>query len=329
MQRRNRTLSGEAGAGLFEVIEDSGRLKRYAKSLLKTVSIIRKEKPSVVFVPNPSLILSFAVLVLCKIIKTPIVVDAHTAGIYPFEGKSRAANWLAAIMMRHADITIVTNGNLAASVTRHGGRPFVLPDPMPVFPTGAAAKGNPGLKGTSNILYVCTFSPDEPYADVIRAAALLDNNTFIYVSGNPKKMGREAEHMPDNVIFTGYLPEDEYIRLLFAVDAVVVLTTLEDCLLCGAYEAVAAEKPLIITGTPALRSYFSRGALYTGNTPEDLADKINMALAQKDFLHGEMAVLQRQLKEQWTERKRELEGLLEGDFNATGRRRRSSIKNRT
>ena len=66
--------------------------------------------------------------------------------------------------------------------------------------------------------------------------------------------------------------------------AMMDLTTLEDCLLCGAYEAVAAAKPLVISNTRALADYFGATVVLTENAPEPIAASIQRAYAQRDEL---------------------------------------------
>ena len=67
------------------------------------------------------------------------------------------------------------------------------------------------------------------------------------------------------------------------------LTTLEDCLLCGAYEALAAGKPLVISNTRALADYFGAAAILTDNTPEAISERVQRAYAQRADLKQKAA----------------------------------------
>jgi hypothetical protein len=49
--------------------------------------------------------------------------------------------------------------------------------------------------------------------------------------------------------------------MMRSVDATIVLSERENCLLCGAYETVASEKPMILSNKEALRNYFDKGAI--------------------------------------------------------------------
>ena len=308
VQRRNRTLSGRLGASLNELVFKGNRYLRYPALIAKTAALISGSRPSILFVQNPSMVLALFAVSTRWLFRSPVVVDAHNAGVFPFEGKKPWANRLTGFILRKADLTIVTNENLARRVRSVGGRPFVLPDPLPSIERPGAAEP---LKGKRNVLFVCTYASDEPYLEVIRAASMLDPDICVYISGNPKGKERSFSHLlPPNAVLTGYLPEDEYIRLFHAVDAIVDLTTREDCLVCGAYEAVAMEKPMVLSDTSTLRQYFSKGAVFTDNTAEDLARKIKEVLENAVDLQEQTKRLKGLLIADWEKMKNELEDAL-------------------
>jgi glycosyltransferase involved in cell wall biosynthesis len=306
VQRRNRTMSGQLDAALNELIFKGNRFLRYPVLIARTAAVVMKNRPSILFVQNPSIVLAlFAVSSKC-IFRSPVVVDAHNAGVFPFEGRKPWANRLTGFILRKADLTIVTNPSLASHVSEAGGRPFSLPDPLPEI---RRLKASRPLKGKRNVLFICTYAEDEPYLEVIKAASMLDPDIFVYISGNPKGKEKAFSHLlGPNTVLTGYLPEDEYINLFQSADAVIDLTTREDCLVCGAYEAITMEKPLVLSDTKALRAYFSNGAIFTDNTAEDLASKIMEALENAGTLRER---LKGTLAANWEEMKNRLEKTLE------------------
>lgn len=308
IQSRNRNLSARVGASLNELVFKGSRALRYPTLIARTAMTIFRNRPSVLFVQNPSMVLAFFAVYTRWFFRSPVVVDAHNAGVFPFEGKKPWANRLTSLILGKADLTIVTNANLAKHVSSAGGRPFVLPDPLPDLRPGNASKY---LKGRQNVLFVCTYAADEPYLEVIRAASMLGPDVFVYVSGNPKGKEKSFSHLlGPNVVLTGYLPEKDYIDLFSAVDAVVDLTTREDCLVCGAYEAVSLEKPVVLSDTKTLRQYFSKGAVFTSNTAEDLASRIREALNNANGLADEARRLKISLVKDWEDRRKELEKIL-------------------
>ena len=80
------------------------------------------------------------------------------------------------------------------------------------------------------------------------------------------------------------------------------LTTRDNCLVCGAYEGVAAGKPLILSDSRATREYFSRGVVYTDNTPESIERCLREALADRSRLAQEVAQLRTRLVDDWSRR---------------------------
>jgi glycosyltransferase involved in cell wall biosynthesis len=254
--------------------------------------------------------LAFIATLYRKLKDIRIIVDAHNAGIRPLNGEYRVLNAFANYIVRHADITIVTNDNLATIVKSKGGSPFVLPDRIPEFEGYLPEKSD--LRGRFNVFFICTFSNDEPYLEVISAGKLLDKNTVIYISGNPKShIGKIKADIPDNVVPTGYLPEEEYLRMMSSCDLILDLTTREDCLVCGAYEALGMGKPMVLSDTKVNREYFRKGVLYTDNSARDTADKIAEAMMHIDEMTISVNELKKELMDGWEQKRAELEDRLE------------------
>jgi hypothetical protein len=308
VQRRNRSTSAALGARLFEVNDPQRGIRRYVRSALRTLSILRRMRPRIVFAQNPSIVLAALATAYGRMTRTPVVIDAHNAGVSPFDGRRRWANMIVRTVMRHASMTLVSNDRLAEYVEAQGGRPFVLPDPLPELPTG---RNDIEMKGTFNVLFICTWADDEPYGEVLQAAAQLPEDVRIFVTGASKGRERPFGPLPGNVTLTGFIDEDRFVGLLREVDLVMDLTTRENCLVCGAYEAVAAGTPMLLSDTHALRSYFHHGALYTDNTRDDVAHKIVEARRSCDELLRGVDGLARELRSDWTQRHHALVSRLE------------------
>lgn len=302
-QRRNRELSRALGIRLHEWDEldrIGNPLDKYARGLAMTARLVMREKPGVVFCQNPSLILSSFLVAIRRRAGLTVCVDAHNAGLFPMEGRSRPLGMLSRFVQRGADLTIVTNAGLACHVEKNGGRPFILPDRIPDIPMAAPVK----LPGKRNILFICSYAEDEPYQLVFEAAKGLGRDVCIHVTGNFRKKGIDPGSVPSNVHLMGYIPEYLYAGMLRSVDATLDLTTRDDCLVCGAYETVAVEKPQVLSDTKALRTYFSKGAVYASHSAGSLRDAIMEALENKAVLEEEARELKRERQAQW-ERSRE------------------------
>lgn len=276
-QRRNRSMAKAVGARLEELEFKGSTLARYWALGRRTFGIVRREQPAIIYFQNPSLVLA-ALIVTMKVLRltrATIVGDYHNAGVHP-----PVLTWLVPWLVRHADLTIVSNANLAGEIEAMGGRALPMPDPIPELEPAADRAAN----ATFEVLFVCSWADDEPIADVLRAArSLLDSepNLTVSITGRPKleKIGWR-DPVPANVRLTGFLSEHDFDHELTHADAILDLTTRADCMVCGAYEATAAEVPMILSDNPPTREYFSKGALFTDNSAASIAALIREMRAQ-------------------------------------------------
>jgi glycosyltransferase involved in cell wall biosynthesis len=275
---RSRTLAGRLDAELVEIHIGGNRLRRYLKSIRRTVAALRRARPDVVIATNPSLMLGLLLLGLRRWYRFALVSDAHYVGVRALRG-GRLLQSLLDFHNARADLVIVTNERHAAYVAALGGRAYVCPDPLPDLGVWTATLPVPDKAA----FLVCSFERDEPFEAVFRAFSGLPQYT-LFVSGRYTRAGIDPARFPW-VRFLGYVSEQEYYAYLKSCAVIVDLTELEDCLLCGAYEALAARKPLLISHTSALASYFGAAAVLTENTAEQIAANVQRAYAQR----GELA----------------------------------------
>lgn len=304
-QRRNRELAQFYGVPLYE-FSAIGRTRnvfiKYAKGLVMSTAALLRHRPRVVFCMNPSLVLAGYLVIVGMITRLRVIVDAHNAGLFPREGRSRLLNRIARFLCRHADATIVSNEGLAAFVRSAGGRAFVLPDRLPGLPP---APGR-ALRGRFNLVFICSFAADEPYQMVFESARLLGGDYVIHVTGDHAKVRSRLPALPDNIVLTGFLSEQEYVSLLRSCDATIDLTLREDCLVCGAYESLALGKPMVLSDTAALRNYFGLAGVYTAPTPAGIAEAIRELMANREAFLSNLPLVQRRIGEAWQESAQEL-----------------------
>lgn len=290
VQQRNRSMARELDIPLYEITERRSRLLRYLFCTIRTLRILGTRGHRVWICQNPSIVLSAIAVCWGRITGHRIVIDAHNAAIENAE-KRALLSVIDSWSLRNAAGVIVSNPRLAERAQRLGAQSLVLPDPLPRID---GLPGNPhgSGSGVSNVFVVCTWSDDEPFGAVLRAAQLVPDGVVISISGDSK--GREREEMarlPPNVRILGFVDSDEYVDRLSGANVVVDLTSREDCLVCGGYEAVAAGRPLILSDTAALRDHFRHGTVFTRDEPRAIADAIMYALVNQarltaDAKHG-------------------------------------------
>lgn len=285
---------------LVTLVSNKTRLARHPVFIVKTIREIFRRKPRVLIVQNPSIVLTLLACILKKILKYRLVVDSHNAGVVPDDPTLQKLKFLYRYLHRNADVTIVTNERLADIVSGHEGSPFVMPDKLPdMAPPFSPRKTS---SGKFNVVCICTFGGDEPYEQLVQAAGRCGDDFAFHITGNYRKISPTLYQegcKPANVTFTGFLPELHYAELLHSAHLIIDLTNREDCLVCGAYEAVAVEVPVLLSDTRALRRYFHKGTVFSDNSAEDLARKIAYAMENIDSLKRDVVCLKFELQRAW------------------------------
>ena len=70
-------------------------------------------------------------------------------------------------------------------------------------------------------------------------------------------------------------------------------------MVCGAYEGLAANKPLILSKTKVLIEYFSDGVIHTENTSKEIFKSIQEAITNLPDLNVKIDSLKRKKKDNW------------------------------
>ena len=241
---------------------------KYAGQLIRTLKILRAERPQAVFVMSPPVFAVLAVAWYCRQAGIPFVIDSHTAAyLHP---RWRRLQWLQSALSRRAATTIVTNEHLASRIEQAGGHATIVTD----VPVTYEKLADIPMPGSFSVAVVCSFNDDEPVDQVIEAARQLPEVSFL-MTGDSRRLRRDlAERLPANVKLTGFLSTSEYGGLLTRADAVMALTTRDHTMLRGAYEAIYQGTPVIISDWPLLRETFGTGAIHVDNSASALVDAL-------------------------------------------------------
>ncbi len=297
-QRRSITLARQFGCKLF--IFDFEGFFRYPLCLIKTFLTLIIHQPRLLFVQNPSIVLAAFSCIYSSITGTKLVIDRHSnfrlnkpqSGSFPIWLFMRFHYY----SLKHADLTIVTNDYLADLVRRAGGKAAILPDKLPELSTPSTDYH----KENTRLLLISSFGSDEPIREVIEAFSMLDRkNCELFVTGNFKKRISEIpSHLPPRLHLTGFIPDSQYIKLLTSSDIILVLTKADYCMLCGCYEAVAVEKPLITSDKLVLREYFSQ-AVFVENNSESICRGITKVLKNPTYYKKKITAMKMDIKKRW------------------------------
>ncbi len=280
--RRSTGLCAAWGLPLHVIPHARGNWRRWFEQAFRTLALLRRTQPTILFVQNPSLVLTTLALSSRSFFGYSLVVDAHNEGVRPFARRGRLVHWLTRRLLKGADATIVTNAALAKDVVAAGGRALVLPDALPAVDLPTKPTRSTGEEVLPRVAVISSFLADEPIAAILAAAATIPEVRFAF-TGDARRFPEDLV-LPGNVQLTGYLGERAFWRLLAEADVICDLTLKPDCLVCGAYEALALAKPMVLSDNPATRALFGPAACLTNNQPADIARAVREAIERRDTL---------------------------------------------
>jgi len=243
-------------------------LFKYISQSVKTAWVLLKTRPRVIFVMTPPVITCCVVWLYAKLTGAKYVIDAHTAAfLYPAWKK---IIFLHRFFSRAAATTIVTNSHLEEIVLGWGAHATLVPD-VPIL---LEEHGMVDLGDGCHMIFVSTFTADEPLEEFLAAAEKVPNVNF-YVTGNINDCPQRIyEARPSNVTFTDFLSKREYAQYINSATAAVCLTTLDHAMQRGAYEAIYAGTPVITSNFEILRTEFDQGAVHVDNDVGSIAQGI-------------------------------------------------------
>jgi glycosyltransferase involved in cell wall biosynthesis len=279
---------------------------KYVLQALHTLALLLRERPRIVFVQDPPIFASLTAYIytLLTFGQARFIVDAHTGALlHPWWKPFR---WLQQFIYRRALVVITTNRTLTELVQGWGVNSIALAGPPINIPPGEAMP----LSKAFNLVLINTFSPDEPLSVVLEAVADRPD-LHLYVTGDVGKAPSSLlDATPANVTFTGFLPDDDYLKLLRGADAIIALTDEDFTLQLGGMEAVAVGKPIITSNLSFLREYFNQGTVHVPNTPDGVRRGITKMQENIDLLSTAILRLRRAHQEEWSTKSQQLHDLM-------------------
>lgn len=258
-QRRSEVLAPLMNAQLLFVPNlFTSRLLRpldYVYKLVVTTWHMQRYRPELLVLQGPPHFGALPALLM----GVPYVVDAHNAVFQSF--------WrnvpLATFVLRRAKSVIVHNVEICRLASRqHPGVKFhVIADPIEdIRPAGAATRKD-------HILFVCSFSEDEPVDTIIEVIEAVPEHEFV-ITADVGKLSRERRRRLTrcrNLRLTGYLSTLDYHTLLCTSRAAIALTTQDATQQSGACEALSSDTPLITSRTSLSEALFGDWAMLVDN----------------------------------------------------------------
>lgn len=141
------------------------------------------------------------------------------------------------------------------------------------------------------IMMVNRFANDDDWETVAKTAELMPEAKF-FITGDSREAKKEIKNLPANVFLTGYLAQDEFLKLMWRSSVVLAFSLRPDTVLWSIREIMALGKPFVTTDGEVLKHYFNEVGLFVKSDPRELKNKIIEANAKaaeikrkiKDFL---------------------------------------------
>ena len=289
---RSRNLTKELDLDIYELFLNKNIIVRHLFSPIWTLWVLLKVKPNVVYIQLSFMLLN--VVSLYKIFrfnKVILIADCHTKALRrKAKGPLNYIFWpIKKATFKLVDLSIVSNDGMKKDIQELHNNFIILPDKIPENIVQKLPS-----KEYKYCVYISAFAIDEPFDEIFKVAELLSDELILFWTGKRPNSKPLPENVPDNLKFTGFISFEEYYDLIGNADCILALTTEQDCLQSGAYEALNVGIPMVISDSFALREYFVDSALYTDHKPESIANNILAAIEQSEELKKKIVKIKEQ-----------------------------------
>lgn len=313
-QRRQLSMAPLFGfEPVFLPVAQTLRLLRpfqYIGHAMKTISLLRKRRPRVIWVQLPQVPLLTVVLCYKRFFdrRVRIIADCHNRVLNPPWNKWPGVR----AQMNGCDVVLVHNSTVMPKVEAMGIRKEllrILEDPPAVIrQVGTEAVSFP----RPWVLFLASFSPDEPVEELFEAARLAPDIHFVLAGDTNRARGRhKLSDYPENVIMPGYLSGEKLDSAIMTTDAVLALTKLDDAQLSSAAEAIGAGRPMVLSETPVTRDMYYKGGVFVDTyDPTSIVQGCRAAIEEGARLAAESLALRDERYSRWQSQAESIKELL-------------------
>src|SRR5467141_887101 len=239
---------------------------RYAFLALRTLSLLRKEQPSVVLAQNPPIFLPLLLVLAKRFYRFRLVVDHHAIWSMKTLRQPLLSQGIAALerfVSKRADSNMSPNNSWTRELRARGATDaFTYHD---FIPRSAATTGGHSKQWATFSLPPFRFliiaghggHPQELLEEEVAAIRGLEGYLLV-ITGKREKLGHRIARIkaPSNVIYPGYLNDSHYESLKRNADVALSLSTELNTVPHAIHEYLAYGIPTIVLKDPLLRSLF-------------------------------------------------------------------------
>ena len=268
------------GAELYEVepraVEAPPAAVRYPIQAARTLARVITKRPRNVIVTNPPFVAALWLNLFARPLGYRVWVDAHSGAFN--DPRWTRFSMLNYWVLRHSRGVILATERLAGPLRERDVEIVVVN-----YPGVEIKSRRDGADG--GLVATLGYKFDEPVRELLEAAGRFPHISLFLTGNAPSELRALA---PPNCTFTGWLDREAYDDLLSGARGVVCLTTREETMQTGAYEALQFALPVMLSGTAALRDIFNRGVVFVDeHDPDTLAAGLEKLWGQHEQLSEE------------------------------------------
>jgi len=258
---------------------------RYILQSLVTLVIFIKQKPNIIIVQNPPIFLAFLAYLYCTISRAKLAIDSHTAVF--LDKKWILFHWLFKFVAKRSTLNTCHNFKNLEILEKWKVKPAMV---MQFYnPSYDLKRLNEPMVNKdldekiidNNIMMVNRFANDDDWQTVLETAKLMPEYNF-FITGQPNRKDKgKIKKASANVIFTGYLKHEEFLKLMWRCQVILAFTLRRDTVLWSIREIMALKKPFVATDSEVLRYYFKDVALFTQSDSTEMKLRIKEALSSE------------------------------------------------
>ena len=266
---------------------------RYAFLALRTLSLLRRERPEVVLAQNPPIFLPLLLVLVKRFNRFKLVVDHHAVWSMKTIRAPLLSQGVAALerfVAKEADANMSPNNSWTRELRARGATDaFTYHDfiPKSTRMTGRAEEWASYPLPPHRFLVIAAHGghPQELLEEEVKAIEGLDDYLLV-ITGKREKLGHRIAKLkpPRNVIYPGYLDDAHYEALKRNADVALSLSTELNTVPHAIHEFVALGIPTIVLKDPLLRSLFDGAIVEIDDVnPETVRDELRRVTEDSAF----------------------------------------------
>lgn len=259
---------------------------RYIVLFFKTLIVIARERPDIIYAQNPSVFCPFSCLGYCKIWKKKLIIDHHAVwSIKTFSAGTigRVIARLERYMIKRAYANTTPHALWARKLEEMGARNVLtIYDYVEKAPAKRDAEVRRKYAKDRQFLALAPHGghPLERIENEAEAIQSLES-IMLLLSGPPSKIKSRVDRMKSytNVSYIGFVPREEFEKIKASIDIGLCITDEPYTLSHSLLEFAAYSIPTVSSDQEAVRQLFGDSLIYTKSTkPEDIKSAMESLL---------------------------------------------------